>query len=86
MINWHRLIAVVGILGVSAPVTADEMRLAVTTSFHNSGLSEILIPEAKKDLDLDIRLLVVGTGQALKLGQQGDVDAVLERKRPRTGS
>ena len=53
------------------------MRLAVTTSFHNSGLSDVLLPEIKKDTGIDVQLLVVGTGQALKLGRQGDVDAVL---------
>ncbi|MGB4112293.1 MAG: substrate-binding domain-containing protein [Yoonia sp.] len=56
---------------------ADEMRLAVTTSFDNSGLSEVLLPAIKADLDIDLQLLVVGTGQALKLGESGDVDAVL---------
>ncbi|WP_169545167.1 substrate-binding domain-containing protein [Sneathiella aquimaris] len=56
---------------------ADDLKLAVTTSFHNSGLSEVLIPEIKKDLNLDVHMLVVGTGQALKLGRAGDVDAIL---------
>ena len=62
---------------VSSTINAAEMKLAVTTSFNNSGLSEILLPEIKKDLDLDVQLLVVGTGQALKLGRSGDVDAIL---------
>lgn len=57
------------------------MKLAVTTSFHNSGLSDILIPEIKKDLGLDVYLLVVGTGQAFKLGRAGDVDAILVHSR-----
>lgn len=56
---------------------AGEMKLAVTTSFNNSGLSDILLPEIKKDLDMEVQLLVVGTGQALKLGRSGDVDAIL---------
>ena len=56
---------------------ADTMRLAVTTSFHNSGLSDVLIPAIKEDIGLEVQLLVVGTGQALRLGQGGDVDAIL---------
>ncbi|MEH6526020.1 MAG: substrate-binding domain-containing protein [Sneathiella sp.] len=56
---------------------AADMKLAVTTSFHNSGLSDVLLPEIKKDLELDVHLIVVGTGQALKLGRAGDVDAIL---------
>ena len=57
------------------------MRLAVTTSFHNSGLSDVLLPEIARDLGLEVQLLVVGTGQALKLGQAGDVDAILVHSR-----
>ncbi|WP_424977954.1 substrate-binding domain-containing protein [Leisingera sp. S232] len=56
---------------------AEEMKMAVTTSFHNSGLAEVLLPEIKKDLNLDVHLLVVGTGQAIRLGEAGDVDAIL---------
>jgi len=56
---------------------ASEIRIAVTTSFNNSGLSDVLLPEIKKDIDLEVQLLVVGTGQALKLGRAGDVDAIL---------
>jgi len=51
--------------------------MAVTTSFHNSGLADVLLPEIKKDLGLEVQLLVVGTGQAIRLGEAGDVDAVL---------
>lgn len=58
-----------------------ELRLAVTTSFQNSGLSDVLLPQIKKDTGLDVRLLVVGTGQALKLGRMGDVDAILVHSR-----
>lgn len=60
---------------------ADTMRLAVTTSFENSGLADVLIPEIKADIGIDIQLLVVGTGQALRLGAAGDVDAVLVHSR-----
>ena len=56
---------------------ADTMKLAVTTSFHNSGLSDVLLPAIKEDTGLEVQLLVVGTGQALRLGQAGDVDAIL---------
>jgi tungstate transport system substrate-binding protein len=56
---------------------ADDMKMAVTTSFHNSGLSDVLLPAIKADLDLEVHLLVVGTGQAIRLGEAGDVDAIL---------
>ncbi|WP_212525542.1 substrate-binding domain-containing protein [Actibacterium sp. MT2.3-13A] len=56
---------------------AEEMKMSVTTSFANSGLAEVLLPEIEKDTGITVQLLVVGTGQALKLGAEGDVDAVL---------
>ncbi|WP_457646063.1 substrate-binding domain-containing protein [Profundibacter sp.] len=62
-------------------VQAGEIRLAVTTSFQNSGLSDVLLPQIKKDIGLDVQLVVVGTGQALKLGEAGDVDAILVHSR-----
>ena len=60
---------------------AEQLRMAVTTSFHNSGLADVLLPEIRADLDLDLQLLVVGTGQALRLGEAGDVDAILVHSR-----
>jgi len=80
--NWKTsLTALVICLGGALPALADDIKLAVTTSFHNSGLSDVLLPAIKEDLDLDVKLLVVGTGQALRLGQAGDVDAILVHSR-----
>ena len=62
---------------VATPAWAETMRLAVTTSFHNSGLSDVLLPRIARDTGLEVQLLVVGTGQALRLGEAGDVDAIL---------
>jgi tungstate transport system substrate-binding protein len=76
-----RLAVFVGLLGMAAVARADEMRLAVTTSFDNSGLAAVLLPQIKTDLDLDIQMIVVGTGQALRLGAAGDVDAILVHSR-----
>lgn len=62
-------------------VSAETMRMAVTTSFQNSGLAEILLPRIAADTGIDVELIVVGTGQALRLGAAGDVDAVLVHAR-----
>ncbi len=68
------------VAGVAASAQ-DSMRLAVTTSFHNSGLADVLLPEIAQDLGFEVQLLVVGTGQALRLGRAGDVDAILVHAR-----
>lgn len=74
----NRSIAALVIVMLTATAgLAETMRMAVTTSFHNSGLSDVLLPEIEKDLGLEVQLLVVGTGQAIRLGEAGDVDAIL---------
>jgi tungstate transport system substrate-binding protein len=56
---------------------AETLRVAVTTSFNNSGLSDVLLPVIADETGIKIQLLVVGTGQAIRLGKAGDVDAIL---------
>jgi len=60
---------------------AETLKLAVTTSFHNSGLSDLLLPVIRGDTGIDEQLLVVVTAQALRLGAAGDVDAILVHSR-----
>ncbi len=69
------------LLMIGLPATGETMKLAVTTSFHNSGLSDVLLPMIAEDTGLTVQLLVVGTGQALRLGEAGDVDAILVHSR-----
>ncbi|MCV2864533.1 substrate-binding domain-containing protein [Albidovulum sediminicola] len=65
----------------ASAAAAETMKMSVTTSFANSGLAEVLLPEIEKDTGITVELLVVGTGQALELGANGDVDAVLVHSR-----
>jgi tungstate transport system substrate-binding protein len=65
------------LMTLTATAMAEDLKLAVTTSFANSGLAEILLPAIAEDTGINVQLLVVGTGQALELGANGDVDAVL---------
>jgi tungstate transport system substrate-binding protein len=66
---------------VLLPAQSGRLRLATTTSTENSGLLAVLLPpfEAKTGLKVDV--IAVGTGQALKLGEAGDVDLVLVHAR-----
>jgi tungstate transport system substrate-binding protein len=66
---------------IATTAMSEEIKLAVTTSFHNSGLADLLLPAIAEDTGLDVQLLVVGTGQAIRLGQAGDVDAILVHSR-----
>ena len=74
--------ALAALLALAAlPAAAEEMRMAVTTSFENSGLAEVLLPALAEDTGIEVQLLVVGTGQAIRLGEAGDVDAILVHSR-----
>lgn len=57
------------------------LRLAVTTSTRDSGLLDELLPVFEKENNARVDVLAVGTGAALKLGEAGDVDAVLVHAR-----
>ena len=58
-------------------VHAEVIRLATTTSTENSGLLKVLIPYFEKQTGNVVHVLSVGTGQALRMGQDGNVDVVL---------
>ncbi|MEP0960892.1 MAG: substrate-binding domain-containing protein [Roseobacter sp.] len=76
-----RFVALIAVCFASSAAIGETFKLAVTTSFENSGLSDVLLPAFEADLSIDVQLLVVGTGQALRLGRAGDVDAILVHSR-----
>lgn len=57
------------------------LKVASTTSTRDSGLLDTLLPEFEKANNCRVDLIAVGTGAALKLGEAGDVDAVLVHAR-----
>jgi tungstate transport system substrate-binding protein len=75
------LIVTIDSLVFTTAAWSEDLKLAVTTSFHNSGLADVLLPAIQEDIGLKVQLLVVGTGQALRLGEAGDVDAILVHSR-----
>lgn len=62
----------------SAPLQAQErLRLATTTSVQDSGLMPYLLAHFEKKCGCNVDVIAVGSGQALKLASNGDVDMVL---------
>jgi tungstate transport system substrate-binding protein len=53
-----------------------------TTSTQNSGLFEHILPEFTKKTGIEVRVVAVGTGQALKNAENGDGDIVLVHAKP----
>ena len=66
-------------LSLSLPVVARQrsLLLASTTSTEQSGLFAHLLPLFKQASGIDLRVVAVGTGQALDMARRGDADVVL---------
>jgi tungstate transport system substrate-binding protein len=56
---------------------AQVLMMATTTSTDNTGLLDVLAPEFKKDTGIELKWVSVGTGKALQMGQNCDVDVLL---------
>ncbi len=72
-------------LAISAgPAAADDRYITVasTTSTENSGLFEYILPQFTEASGIDVRVIAVGTGQAIGLARRGDADVLLVHHRP----
>lgn len=63
------------------PGAVSVLRLATTTSTQDSGLLDAILPDFERQYQADVQVVAVGTGQALKLGENGDADVVLVHAR-----
>ena len=80
--NWKTLLALPFlILGGSQSLAADFITLASTTSTRDSGLFDTILPQFSEDSGIQVRVVAVGTGQAIKLAKNGDVDVLLVHHR-----
>ncbi|OIP25930.1 MAG: tungsten ABC transporter substrate-binding protein [Chloroflexi bacterium CG15_BIG_FIL_POST_REV_8_21_14_020_46_15] len=68
------LIAIISIIATACAPTA--LRVATTTSLYDTGLWDSLEPIFEQRYGVDLQITAKGTGQALLLGQNGDVDVV----------
>jgi tungstate transport system substrate-binding protein len=66
-----------------APSKPSVLRLATTTSTYDTGLLDALIPAFESEYHASVEILAVGTGQAITLGENGDVDVILVHARAR---
>jgi tungstate transport system substrate-binding protein len=75
---------VFGLVGVTGPPYADEavITVASTTSTENSGLFSYLSPKFTADSGIGVRVVAVGTGQAIRLAENGDADVLFVHHPP----
>jgi tungstate transport system substrate-binding protein len=74
------LAALLALLGSSAGAQ-QIIKLSTTTSTENSGLLTWLLPEFEKQYNAKVQVISVGTGKALELAKNGDVDVTLVHAR-----
>lgn len=60
----------------------QEMTLATTTSTYDTGLLQAIVPQFEQANNVKMKIVAVGTGQAIALGQKGDADVLLVHDRP----
>ena len=65
----------------SVSAAEERLKLSTTTSTQDSGLLKVLLPPFEKQHNVKVDVIAVGTGQALKLGEAGDVDVVFVHAR-----
>src|SRR3989441_401855 len=81
---WAGVIAAAAICGTAPdrplpPGTAQsrEVLLATTTSTRDAGLLDSLVPVFERTSGYNVKVIAVGSGQALEMGRRGDADVVL---------
>ena len=72
------------VLCISFSVEAQQRYITVasTTSTEQSGLFKHLLPIFEKKTGIQVRVVALGTGQALDMGRRGDADVVFVHARP----
>ncbi|GAB4218252.1 MAG: substrate-binding domain-containing protein [Rhodoferax sp.] len=71
----HKAVAAT-LLVASFAASAESIVVASTTSTEQSGLFSVLLPEFKKSSGIDVKVVALGTGQAIDMGRRGDADVL----------
>ena len=69
--------ALVALVATSAAAEAPFITVASTTSTKNSGLYDHLLPKFTAATGIEVRVVAVGTGQAIRVARNGDADVLL---------
>jgi tungstate transport system substrate-binding protein len=72
----YTAITIIAISDTFAQSNPASIVVASTTSTEQSGLFKHLLPEFKKASGIDVKVVALGTGQALDMGRRGDADVL----------
>ncbi len=70
------------VLAIAGARAGEFITVASTTSTQNAGLFDHLLPLFEAETGIEVRVVAVGTGQALRLARNGDADLLLVHDRP----
>jgi tungstate transport system substrate-binding protein len=73
---WTALLLIF-VCGCGKSDTVASLTLATTTSTQDSGLLDVLMPLFEEQTRIKVKVIAVGSGQALELGRRGDADVLL---------
>jgi tungstate transport system substrate-binding protein len=76
------VIAAIVLFSSSAFAQEKSIVLSSTTSTEQSGLFGFILPIFKMKTGIDVKVVAVGTGQALDIGRRGDADVVFVHDKP----
>ena len=71
------LIVAASVISAQAAPKQKNIILATTTSTQDTGLLDVLIPIFEKQTGYFVKTIAVGSGQAMAMGQKGEVDVLL---------
>lgn len=72
--NFSRTFLLILLVGLAVTSFAQSLVMASTTSTEQSGLFQHLLPDFKRSTGVEVKVIAVGTGQAIDMGRRGDAD------------
>lgn len=69
------------LVSVGSEKTPRQLIVATTTSLYDSGLLDALLPVFERETGFRVKVLAVGSGEALEMGRRQEVDLILAHSR-----
>lgn len=80
-ITRYLLLVVLSSISIFPATAQDILKMSTTTSTENSGLLKFILPAFEAESKVKVQVIAVGTGKALELAKNGDVDVALVHAR-----
>jgi len=77
MKKFFYFLLVVSLTACSVKSSNSNLLLVSTTSTQDSGLLDVLLPAFEKESGYSVQLISTGSGQALKIAEEGNADVIL---------